>query len=64
MNVETSHFIHQHAEDDVRKLALAAHKYPDVDMPFALQQIAGRQTAQRKLPSWAANDELLYPPHL
>lgn len=64
MNVETSHFIHQHAEDDVRKLALAAHKYPDVDMPFALQQITGRQTAQRKLPSWTSNDELLYPPHL
>ncbi len=33
-------------------------------MPMALQQIQGRQTARRKLPSWAACEGLLYPPHL
>ena len=33
-------------------------------MPMALQQIAGRQTALKKLPSWAAHDGVVYPPHL
>ena len=54
----------QHADDDVRQLALRGSKHPDVDLAAALQQIAGRQTARRKLPSWAALDDILYPPHL
>ena len=54
----------QHATDDVRKLALQGTKDADVDMPMALQQIAGRQTALKKLPSWAAHDGVVYPPHL
>ena len=33
-------------------------------MSFALQQIAGWQTARKKLPSWAAVDDVAYPPHL
>lgn len=33
-------------------------------MNFALDQIAGWQTARKKLPSWAAVDGILYPPHL
>ena len=33
-------------------------------MPFALNQIAGRQQARQKLPSWAETDQLIYPPHI
>jgi hypothetical protein len=51
--------------DDVRRLALkGGGKSAEVDMSFALQQIAGWQTARRKLPSWAAIDGIIYPPHL
>lgn len=64
MNEATVAFIRQHAEEDVRQLALKGGQHPDVDMPLALQQIAGRQTARQKLPSWAAVDALSYPPHL
>ena len=63
INQQTLDFIAKHAGDDVRSLALCAHG-EGVDMRFALDQIAGRQTARRKLPSWAATDGLLYPPHL
>ena len=62
MNTET--FIFQHANDDVRSLALQKAKYPDVDMNYALDQIAGRQMARHKLPSWATIDGVVYPPHL
>ena len=60
----TLRFIQEHSEDDVKSLALRAHGLEWVDLPFALDQIAGRQTAKRKLPSWAAVDSVVYPPHI
>ena len=60
----TSEFVKQFRQANPRKLALQASRYPDVDMPYALNQIQGWQTAQRKLPSWAACDGVVYPPHL
>lgn len=62
--MDTETFIFQHANDDVRSLALQKAKYPDVDMNYALDQIAGRQMARHKLPSWATTDGVVYPPHL
>ena len=64
MNEKTWDFIRQHAQDDVRRLALQGSKDQEVDLPMALQQIAGRQKACRKLPTWAATDGIIYPPHL
>ncbi len=64
INENTWQFIRKHANDDVRKLALQGSKEADVDLPMALQQIAGRQTARRKLPTWSAVEDLVYPPHL
>jgi len=64
VNEKTWNYIRQHADDDVRKLALQGVKDAEVDLQMALQQIAGRQTARRKLPSWAAVDGIIYPPHL
>jgi len=64
MNQATRIFIREHAEEDVRQLALRGTKNPEVDLPFALEQIAGRQKAGTKLPGWAAIDGIVYPPHL
>ena len=76
-NEATRRFVNQHLDDDVRQLALqySAHRSSssdkgegggdgDVDLPFALDQIRGRQIARRKLPTWAAIDDILYPPRL
>ncbi len=60
----TDRFILDHADDDIRQLALSAAKYPDVDMTTALAQIDGRQRARLKLPTWAATDGIRYPVHL
>ena len=60
----TRQFISDHRTEDTRKLALQTSRFPDVDMPFALDQIAGWQAARTKLPSWAATDGIIYPPHL
>ena len=64
INEQTREYISQHADDDVRRLALKGTRSPEVDLQTALQQIAGRQTARRKLPTWAATDGIVYPPHL
>ena len=64
INEQTWDFIRRHAADDVRKLALQGTKDAEIDLPMALQQIAGRQTALKKLPSWAAAEGVIYPPHL
>lgn len=64
MNQATLDFIRQHQDDDVRQLAFLGSKYPEVDMPFALDQIRGRKMARVKLPRWASIDGIIYPPHI
>jgi hypothetical protein len=64
INEKTWKFICEHADEDVRKVALQGTKGPEVDLQMALQQIAGRQTARKKLPSWATREGIVYPPHL
>ena len=64
LNKETIAFIEEHLHDDVRALALKAGKLPQVDLTAALTQIAGRQIAAVKIPSWQLVKEILYPQHL
>ena len=61
---ETQLFIREHSSDDVRVLALQAKKYPDIDMPTAITQIAGRKVAAEKIPSWWEIEKIWYPKHL
>lgn len=62
--MKNEEFIKLHERDDVRQLALKAHSVEGIDLPYCLDQIAGRQMAMRKLPSWAAVDSIVYPPHI
>ena len=64
MNQATQDFIRQHQDDDVRQLAFLGSKYPEVNMPFALDQIRGRKMARVKLPRWASLEGIIYPPHI
>ena len=45
---ETQLFIREHQTDDVRALALQARKYPNVDMPTAITQIAGSKLPPKR----------------
>lgn len=58
----TRDYIRNHQNDDVRALALKGCRNLDVDFPFALQQIQGRQKAKDKLPQLYANPDILFPP--
>ena len=61
---ETQQFIREYQSDNVRTLALQAPKYPNIDMPTAITQIAGRQIAAEKIPSWKELEDIWYPKHL
>lgn len=58
----TAEFIATHRNDDVRTLAFK--RADGVNMPLALEQIAGYQKARRKLPQWSGVDGMLFPPSL
>lgn len=62
--MSTEEFVQAHLNGDVRQLALQAARYPEVDMPWALDQIRGWQMARSKLPEWAEARGIIYPPHL
>ena len=64
LSPETLRFIEENSRADVRSLALQAKKYPQVDMAMAVVQIAGRQIAEVKVPSWYRTEGLFYPKHL
>ena len=54
-------FINEHTDDDLALLLLAAGRYPEIDMPFAVEQIRARRYIREKLPTWYANRSLLFP---
>jgi hypothetical protein len=55
------HFIREHEGDDLNRLLLSASRYPDIDVPFAVEQIVARRKIRDKLPTWYAGDELIFP---
>lgn len=56
-------FIQNNRNESTSTLALKHHP-EDVDMQYALEQISGWQAAKKKLPTWAATDGIIYPPHI
>ena len=64
MNDETREFVAMHRDEDVRELAFKARRVDGLDLPLALDQIAGWQIASKKLPQWASCEGIVYPPHI
>lgn len=64
MNDETREFVAMHRNEDVRELALKSKRVEGLDLPLALDQIAGWQIARKKLPQWASCEGIVYPPHI
>lgn len=60
----THDYILTHRNDDIRRLALNPGDAQGVDIKHAIEQIAGWQTARKKLPSWADKEGITYPPHI
>ena len=57
-------YVAAHLHDDPAHLALQARRHPHLPVPELVRQIQARQKASAKLPAWAANQELAFPPAL
>lgn len=53
-----------HLHDDPAHLALQARRHPGLPVPALVRQIQARQKARAKLPAWADNPDLMFPPAL
>ncbi len=58
---ETVDFIKTYRHEDVAKLLFRKDRFLNVNIPFAIQQIAGYKKALEKLPNLAKNEHFLYP---
>lgn len=56
--------ITKYAGCDVNTLALKLHDTNEIRSKLVLQQIAGRQLMQKKMPIWTQNPDIIYPVHL
>ena len=58
-NSEIRQFITDHQSDDTVRLLLSAHRFPSIDIPFAVDQIEARRRLRNKLPEWYAEPDLI-----
>ncbi len=64
LNPEVKKFIQEYLHEDLTKLILKGSPFPDVSIQEIAIQISGLKKAKFKLPSWFANQDILYPPNL
>jgi 16S rRNA G966 N2-methylase RsmD len=58
---EFHQFVQDHLEEDPEGLLFMYHEKVAFDLKMAVQQIAARQKAAKKLPTWSKNLHLLFP---
>ncbi|WP_417369306.1 THUMP-like domain-containing protein [Flavobacterium beibuense] len=61
LSPQVQEFILQNTNTDVSKLALQKNPFPDVEWTDILNQIAARQKAKDKLPTWFESSNIIYP---
>ena len=64
LSVEIQEFINKSLNSDVAVLALQKNKFPNVDWTAILNQIASKQKAKTKLPTWFTTNSIYYPSKL
>ncbi len=52
------------ASESPESIALKAMQYPDLPIAFIAQQVKARQRIQKKLPTWQANEDIVFPDSL
>lgn len=64
MGTDLRSFIQTHKSEPLDKLAFSLSKQKELDTRYVLRQVEGWQRLRHKVPSWAAVEELEYPPRL
>ena len=61
---EVQQFVTENLRADVSALVLKGSPFENISSAELATQLAGRKTAERKLPLWFNNEHILYPPKL
>lgn len=61
---EEQQFIKQHLKSEVTRLILSGNLYPNLDIKKLANQIAIRKKALTKLPTWAKEEAVFFPPSI
>ena len=61
---EVLNYIAEHKDGDLRQLAFRSSPFENIDRIELMQQWEGRQRIRKKLPSWYAQADILYPAKL
>jgi len=61
LNPEIQAYIRENSIKPITQLALQKNPFPGVDWAMILNQIASRQRAKDKLPTWYAAENIMYP---
>ena len=54
-------FINNNLKKDINNLALKKNPFPDYEWSWILNQIHAKQKAEKKLPTWFLNDDVIFP---
>lgn len=54
-------FINNNLKQDINTLALKKNPFPDYEWSWILNQIQAKQKAEKKLPTWFLNDDVIFP---
>lgn len=61
LSEEIQHYIDDKINADITKLALQKNPFPEVEWNLVLQQLAAKQKAKSKLPTWFKTHNIYYP---
>lgn len=61
LSPEIQEFISSNVNTNIAKLALQKNKFPNTDWTAILNQIAAKQKAKTKLPTWFKTSNIIYP---
>lgn len=61
LSADLKQFISDNLKQDINILALKKNPFPDYEWSWILNQIQAKQKAEKKLPTWFANDYVIFP---
>lgn len=61
LSADLKQFINDNLKQDINSLALKKNPFPDYEWSWILNQIQAKQKAEKKLPTWFANDDVIFP---
>lgn len=61
LSSDLKEFINNNLKQDINSLALKKNPFPDYEWSWILNQIQAKQKAEKKLPTWFSNEDVIFP---